>query len=253
MIKKVCVWLLLLMGVLASAALGETEQQSVFACVRTDGPLDRLNVRHTASEEFSAYCKLWPGVRVRVTQRQDGWAYIEYGTEADIAQIRGYVQDKYLDFEADDDAELPAELPRIRMRQAAFFMRNTGWYYPWPESEQDVLAAGTECTVIAVKGSFDLTDPTADFDAFYVEADDGRRFWIRNLADFDIEVITPTGYTAKTTANVRMRQAADTQSKAIYSLKSGAKVDVLLRGEGWTMVSYRGQTGYIMSRYLLFS
>ena len=60
------------------------------------------------------------------------------------------------------------------------------------------------------------------------------------------------GVTAKAASDVRMRVAPSKESKALRTLSKGAKVEVLLRGEGWTMVKYKDQTGYVMSRYLQF-
>ncbi len=230
----------------------ETEESIEYAYVRTEGPFDRLNVRFTPSEEFTAAYKLFSGVRVRVEKRENGWAYISYGTEEDIVPIRGYVQEKYLVYGQNDSLSASNPLPRIRVKNESFFIRNTGWYYTWPQNENDIIPAGTELTVIAVKGNFDLTDAAAAFDAYYVETDDGERFLLRNMEQFGIEVLNPRGYTAKTTKSVRMRQGADQNSEALKLLDAGVKVEILLRGEGWTMVKYQNEIGYIMSRYLSF-
>lgn len=240
-------------SILANIAICEETEESIeYAYVHTDGIFDRLNVRLTPSDEFASSCKLFSGVKVRVEQHEDGWAYIAYGTEDDIAPIRGYVQERYLDYEQDDSFLELNPLPRIRVANEAFFIRHIGWYYLWPQNEDDLIPAGTELTVIAVKGNFDVTDSTANFDAYLVETDDGELFWLRNLEQFGIEVLNPKGYTAKTTKSVRMRRGADQSSKALRSLDAGVKVEILLRGEGWTMVKYRGEIGYIMSRYLSF-
>ena len=230
----------------------EIEERIEYAYVCTEGIFDRLNVRFTPSEEFTSAYKLFSGVKVRVERHENGWAYISYGTEEDIAPLRGYVQEKYLDYEQNNSLSESNPLPRIRVTNESFFIRHTSWYYPWAQNEDDIIPAGTELTVIAVKGNFDLTDSTANFDAYYVETDDGERFWLRDLEQFGIEVLNPQGYTAKTTKSVRIRQAADQNSKALKLLDAGVKVEILLRGEGWTMVKYRNEIGYIMSRYLSF-
>lgn len=242
---------LILVGLILLGAFsgGKAEEKAEeFAYVHTEGVFDRLNVRMTPSDEFAANYKLYNGAKVRVEQRENGWASILCGEAEDLAPIRGYVREEYLE-------SAPGEgtpLPRIRVGKDAFYMPNIGWYYTWPLHEEDVIPVGSELTVLAVKGNYVATDSTANFDAFYVETDDGQRYWLRNMADFAIEVLNPLGYTAKTTDSVRMRQAADTGSKALYTLNANAQVEILLRGEGWTMVKYRGQTGYIMSRYLAF-
>lgn len=250
--------LLLFLCILAAALMGgtalgeETPAAGEYAYVRTDSLLNRLNVRFDPSEEHKAYYKLCYGVRVRVERRENGWAYISCGTEDDIARICGYVQEKYLDFESDGTAYAQIEPIRIRVANDAFYIWDTYWYYPWPRHDDDRIPAGTEMTVLAVKGNFDLTDDTNSFDAFYVETDQGERFWLRNWPDFAIEAVNPQGYTAKTTQSVRLRKGADIGSKALKLIDAGKKVEILLRGEGWTMVKYRGETGYVLSRYLLF-
>lgn len=83
-------------------------------------------------------------------------------------------------------------------------------------------------------------------------SDKGEHFWLRSMEEFGLEVTCRQGYMGKTSASVRMRRGPDRESKALKTLDAGAKVEILLRGEGWTMVNYRGQIGYIMSRYLIF-
>ncbi|MBR6810354.1 MAG: SH3 domain-containing protein, partial [Clostridia bacterium] len=61
-----------------------------------------------------------------------------------------------------------------------------------------------------------------------------------------------TGIIVRTNASVRMREKPNKEADALRTLSSGTKVEVLLRGEGWTMVKYKDQTGYVMSRYLNF-
>ena len=41
-------------------------------------------------------------------------------------------------------------------------------------------------------------------------------------------------------------------AEEILTLNQGTGVEVLLRGENWTIVKYRDQVGYVMSRYLQF-
>ena len=42
------------------------------------------------------------------------------------------------------------------------------------------------------------------------------------------------------------------EAKSLRTLDAGTKVEVLIRGEGWTIVKYKNQTGYVMSWYLQF-
>ena len=57
---------------------------------------------------------------------------------------------------------------------------------------------------------------------------------------------------AKTTSSVKLREAPGKTAVVSRTLSKGERVEVLLRGEGWTLVKYKNQTGYVMSRYLQF-
>ena len=63
---------------------------------------------------------------------------------------------------------------------------------------------------------------------------------------------SPSATKAKAASNVRMREKPSKEAKSLRTLEAGTKVEVLLRGEGWTIVKYKNQTGYVMSRYLQF-
>ena len=53
-------------------------------------------------------------------------------------------------------------------------------------------------------------------------------------------------------SQARLRKAPNPDAEVIRWLKAKAKVEVLLRGELWTMVRYQNETGYIMSWHLSF-
>ncbi len=59
-------------------------------------------------------------------------------------------------------------------------------------------------------------------------------------------------FTAAVRSAARLRKAPDPDAGVIRQLKAKTKVEVLLRGEIWTMVKYKGETGFMMSRYLSF-
>ena len=67
-----------------------------------------------------------------------------------------------------------------------------------------------------------------------------------------LEPVQESGLQAAARSAVKMREAPNPDAKVLYQVKAKNKVDVLLRGEIWTLVKYKGKTGYMMSRYLSF-
>ena len=53
-------------------------------------------------------------------------------------------------------------------------------------------------------------------------------------------------------APLNLRQAADGESAVLDTVPNGTSLPALRRGGEWTQVRYRGQTGYLMNRYLTF-
>ena len=49
-----------------------------------------------------------------------------------------------------------------------------------------------------------------------------------------------------------MRTAPNPDAEVLHQVKAKAKVEVLLRGEIWSIVKYKDEIGYMMSRYLSF-
>ena len=67
-----------------------------------------------------------------------------------------------------------------------------------------------------------------------------------------VEVVKSAGISARTDTSLKMRQSPDKEAAVLRTLSKGTKVEVLLRGEGWTLICYKDQIGYVMSRYLIF-
>ena len=65
-------------------------------------------------------------------------------------------------------------------------------------------------------------------------------------------VKTETDIYAKTRSAVRLRKSPDEDGAVLHEVKAKTKVEVLLRGEIWTIVKYKDEIGYMMSRYLSF-
>ena len=112
----------------------------------------------------------------------------------------------------------------------------------------NALPAGTLLTVIGV---YEAGSSKADrVDCFLCETEDGRYIEMEN--NDILEPVGSSGLTAVVRSAVRMRTAPGDDTEVIRQLKAKTKVEVLLRGEVWTLVKYKDETGYVMSRYLSF-
>ncbi len=58
-------------------------------------------------------------------------------------------------------------------------------------------------------------------------------------------------YTAKTDLNVRTGSGAS--YPAVFTLKKGSEVEVILKEKAWCRISYSGRTGYVSSKFLKFN
>lgn len=197
---------------------------SNLAAVKTDGVLNRLNVRSESDVESRSVAKLCSGVRVEVISQTEEWANIFLTGPAGGEIITGSVKKEFLAFGADTDQ---VEDGRVSARMD-----------------------GETLTLIGVRDGFDIQENDWG-DCFLALTEGGELKWVKNTGGV-LEPLTTFGLFAKTTDSVRLREAPSTESKVLRTLNRGAKVEVLLRGEGWTLVRRDTQTGYVMSRYLRF-
>ena len=221
------------------------DHSRVYATVISDKALDRLNVRSYASKDASVVCKLCAGAKVQVANHTDEWASVFVTGKTGGVLYTGAVMMQFLDFGGDSGKN---GCTRVRTRYDLGAGNGGDWYRMSWQKTDGVLPAGTELTVIGVEGRYnaDSDDP----DRFLCLTADGRLITL--LDDGVLDVISSFGLQAKASSSVRMRSAPSTSAGVEATLAQGTKVEVLLRGEGWTMVQYKGQTGYIMSRYLNF-
>ena len=210
----------------------EADHRANTAVIRTDHPLNRLNVRHDPQKDGMAYFKLCAGVQVQVVSAAGGWTRIALSNEGWL-HPEGYVKSEYV--MTGRAAEL-VESGCVRVRLLRGYQENP--FRPfYPE--------GTECTVIGVMTRHGTEN------AFLVRMDDGS---LLILPDEDpepmLEPVDPTAYPAKTTKKVTLRAGPNSEAAKLKTLKSGAAVDVLLRGEKWALVRSDGRTGYIPANTL---
>lgn len=222
------------------------------AAVKTSGVLNRLNVRNSAESDGSAVTKLCAGTEVEVLYRTGDWAAIHLEGSGKGAAVDGFVQTAYLTF-GSDMGKVKTGTVRIRVRQDALACEIENYHEEKDRAHafRD-FPAGTELTVVGVRPDYNENYYLSNLDSFLVRTDDGELWWLMNREAYGIEVTQPLGKNAKAAQRVKLRAFADKESESLLTLKAGAKVEVLLRGEGWTMVKYGDQTGYVMSRYLKF-
>ena len=224
--------------------VGDHAQLAGGGTVKSDQVLDRLNVRSYAGKDAAVNCKLCAGARVQVVNRTDDWAFVYITGETGGTLYSGAVQTKYLAFGAE---QVKSGCTRVRTKYL-LHAGNGGDQYRTSWQSEETLPIGTELTVIGVEGSFDADQDYPD--KLICLTDSGRLITLYN--DGVVEVTDSLGVTAKTTSGVKLREAPGKTAIAARTLSKGERVEVLLRGEGWTMVKYKNQTGYVMSRYLQF-
>lgn len=221
------------------------DHSKTLATVISDKPLDRLNVRFSADPDASANFKLFAGARVQVVHHTDDWATIFLTGEGGGNVYYGLVRMQYLDFDAKS-----AQKSLLSVRTLYDLGSGNGgdWYRLGWDFTQGRLPKGTQLRLIGVSVAYDgsLQYP----DELMCLTEEGRLITI--FDDGVLEAIDPPDIQARVTSGLRLRRAPNKTSDVATNLPKGAKVDVLIRGEGWTMVRYEGKTGYVMSRYLQF-
>lgn len=213
------------------------------AYVKTDGILDRLRVRGEARTDSWVVVKLCAGTQVRVISRGEKWAVVLVaGTNGGQHNI-GCVQAQYL---SDNPASVKDGSVQVRLTKDLHGNQEmTIFRESW---KGNVLPAGTLLTVIGV---YEAGSSKADqTDRFLCRTEDGQYIEVEN--NNALEPVSSSGLTAAARSAVRMRTAPGDDTEVIRQLKAKTKVEVLLRGEVWTLVKYKDETGYVMSRYLSF-
>ena len=213
---------------------GDHSTNNVYAVVKTSSPLNRLRV--DPGVDYLRTKKLCSGVRVEILDEDEKTAEIYLcGTGRDTwdIKVQGTVKKEYLAF-GDEGEKVKNGCTRVTLTEdyKEFYIS---------------LPAGTVVTVVGCEEAAQAGGPNR----LLVMTEDGE---LLELIDGKgiLEPIDPTVYQAKATSNVVFREKPDKDGEKIRTIVKGTKVEVLLRGEGWTMIRYDKKTGYVMSRYLKF-
>ena len=198
-----------------------------YATVTTSGVLNRLRI-HSGIFNDEVFLKLSSGARVQVPAHTDEWASVYISGSGWGNTESGRVKMEFLVF--GDASKVKNGCVRVRLNSSALT-------YP----------VGTEMTVIGIFTVRDSSEP----ECFLCLLDDGTTIGVSDTGGV-LEPLEGSGVKVKTTSNVKMRMAPSKEAEVIRTLNRGTSVEVLLRGENWTIVKYKDQVGYVMSKYLQF-
>ncbi len=225
----------------------EGDHSLTVATVKSSRILDRLNVRFAASKDSTVVVKLCAGVQVQVTSHTEDWAAVYLSGPGGGQTYTGSAMMEYLAF-GQGARQVENGCTQVLLKEK-LYTGNGGFEYraSWGDIGKEALLPGTELTVIGCEVPFSDEGP----DRFVCQTADGRLVVIWNDEGV-LEPLEGTGITVRTNSNVRFREEPNKEAEVIRTLSSGTKVEVLLRGETWTMVDDKGTAGYVMSRYLSF-
>ena len=209
------------------------------ARVKTDGKLDRLIVHGNN-------VKLVSGVPVQVISRTKEWAVIFLTGPNGGMYETGRVKPEYLSF--DGNEQIRDGSTKVRLTKELQGDESMLYFAETKRKPGGTIPAGT---MLKVKGVYSSGSSESDqSDRFMCETEDGKYIEVDG-GEF-LEPLESTGLMATARQAVRMREKPNPDSKVLHQVKVKTKVEVLLRGEIWTMVKYRDEVGYMMSRYLSF-
>lgn len=209
------------------------------ARVKTDGKQDRLIVHYNN-------VKLVSGTRVQVVARTEDWAVIFLTGENGGINECGSVKTEYLSF--DGNEQIRDGSTKVRLTKELQGDESMLYFAETKRKPGGTIPAGTLLTVMGVYSSG--SSESDQYDRFLCETEDGK--YIEVAGGEFLEPLESSGLMATARQAVRMRTEPSPDAKVLYQVKAKTKVEVLLRGEIWTMVKYKDQVGYMMSRYLSF-
>ena len=190
--------------------------------------------------------KLVSGVPVQVISRTKEWAVIFLTGPNGGMYETGRVKPEYLSF--DGNEQIRDGSTKVRLTKELQGDESMLYFAETKRKPGGTIPAGT---MLKVKGVYSSGSSESDqSDRFMCETEDGKYIEVDG-GEF-LEPLESTGLMATARQAVRMREKPNPDSKVLHQVKVKTKVEVLLRGEIWTMVKYRDEVGYMMSRYLSF-
>ncbi len=210
---------------------GDHTTNNVYATVKTDSPINRLRLESVTvwDKNLDIVHKICSGVRVEVLETEGNTALVcLYGT-ANKKSVMGKAKKEFLVF-GDAGSRVESGCTRVKLTE-----------------EYEGFPAGTLLTVAGCNDVNEAGNP----DFLIALTDAGELVEVYN-EDGIVEPLEPSGFKAKAASDVLFREKPNKEGKKIKMLRKGAVVEVLLRGECWTMIRENKTVGYVMSRYLRF-
>jgi len=214
----------------ASPELGAGEVEAIVKTVS-----GTLNLREQPTTAARVLMTIPRGESIIVTSRGTEWCAVRY------AGFSGYVMTQYLTFPADSSAE-PVSYAMVATQSGALNMRSQ------PTTGSSVVTQipkGARVGVISQNAGWSRVrygEHTGYVMSSYLRA----------------EGSTPevTGrYARVTTASgsLNLRETASADARVLMGIPQGTVLEVLSYSGGWVKVSYAGQTGYVMDKFLTFT
>lgn len=210
-----------------------------------------VNMRSAPSMTADVLMVIPAGARVTVTSNDGSWCGVKVGS------VAGYVQTAYLSF---DGSDVPPEEPEEEPEA--------------PEEPEDTVQS--YATVIG-GGSLNLREEPSTGAKVLMQIPEGARVevlatsgtwthvryngqtgWVmtRYLRMNEDAEDEPEGQTTAVvntpSGGLNLRDRASTDGKVLALIPRHTRITVLQRGATWCKVIYAGQTGWVMTTYLLF-
>lgn len=217
------------------------------------GNTGKLNLRSLKDSESESLGKYENGTPVRVTHREDGWAYVKVDTK------EGWMMLKFLTSQdpSATPTPKPGQTPTPVTENTLMIVKtgNTGKLNLRADADKDskslgMYANGTEVTVTHREGQW-----------AYVTVDGQKGcMMLKYLANPDGTVDPDPGFTPTESTemyirtddglklHLRQKPSRDAISLGLYSV--GTKVTVIGRQGAWAKVEVGGKTGWMMMQYL---
>ncbi len=193
--------------------------------VRTDKPNNRLLLRSRKDETDDYNGKFFPGVPVIALTEQDEWNNNDF-TYVSVGGQFGYFKNEYLLTLCDEPLRYATLTETVTVNRRS--------------SNEFTLPKGARAALLGSR----------DADMYALTAD-GR------FVELPIDCLTPENdnyaFIAKVSASsLKMREAPDEDGAVMRSISQNTSVRVLLHGDVWSQIEYKGGVGYVMTRYLKY-
>ena len=189
----------------------------------------KLNLRQYASTQSASLGKYASGTWVIVTgDAGNGWYSVRT-----LGGKSGYMSGNYLKFGANTNTGT------VNYASGGYVNLRSGPALTYSVVMQ--VTSGSTVSIVDDKNEWNYIAVTANGSTVYGYMHDS----FINRGQMTTAVVT-----TKNGGNVNVRSGPSSGYASIGSLRSGTKVNVLLKGNGWYMISANGMTGFMSTGYL---